>query len=249
MSKNESRYGSKVFETINWIAHRIPPYLLRTISLPIDYNSKTRDAFANESARMINMAFAYLNNNKLFGDYAEFGVYTGKTFIEAFRAGEAIGRPDMNYWAFDSFQGLPEVKNQDEGGPFYTGEFSFSKREFTQNLIRYKVDLRRVEMIEGYYDQTLELTSSVSKLPKSVAIAWVDCDLYESTVPVLNYLGNVLVDGAVIIFDDWFCFNGRRDRGEQLACREWLDRNPTFQLTEYQKYHWGGNSFIFNRID
>ncbi len=196
---------------------------------------------------MVNTAFNLQNKNKIKGDYAEFGVFKGKTFLEACKAAGKLDVRDMKFWAFDSFQGLPEVKGKDKDGAFYTGEFSYPRNQFVRNLRRYGVDLDSVEIVEGFYEETLTNTENPKELPERIAIAWIDCDLYESTVPVLEFLTNRIVDGGVIIFDDWFCFSSRPDKGEQLACCEWLERNPEFHLSEYQKFHWAGNSFIVNR--
>ena len=38
-----------------------------------------------------------------------------------------------------------------------------------------------------------------------------------STVPVLRFLSDVLVDGALLIFDDWYCFRASPEQGEQNA--------------------------------
>jgi O-methyltransferase len=48
-------------------------------------------------------------------------------------------------------------------------------------------------------------------------VIWVDCDLYESTVPVLDFITEYIQDGTVIIFDDWYSFRADPDRGEQKA--------------------------------
>ena len=86
------------------------------------------------------------------------------------------------------------------------------------------------------------------KLPiKSAAIVFIDCDLYASTVPVLNFISDYLEDGAILIFDDWFCFKGSPERGEQKAFHEWLKNNPQFKAVEYHKFNWRGNSFIINK--
>ena len=42
----------------------------------------------------------------------------------------------------------------------------------------------------------------------------VDCDLYQSTVPVLAFLADLLQDGTVVLFDDWYCF---READDQAA--------------------------------
>jgi hypothetical protein len=51
---------------------------------------------------------------------------------------------------------------------------------------------------------------------------------------------------TVLIFDDWFAYKGRLDRGEAKAFREWLDANPSIQATEYHKSGRTMNSFIMH---
>jgi hypothetical protein len=215
------------------------------VSMPVNYQIKSKDNVIYESARMIDMAFAFCMNNKIRGDYAEFGVFTGRTTVEAYRASCRFGFTDMRFLLFDSFQGLPTISGKDVGGPFVEGEFSCSREEFTRNLQSFGVNLSRCEIAEGFYDETL----TAPDLPeRNIAVAWIDCDLYESTVPVLNFLTDRLVNGAVLIFDDWYCFDGGEQRGEQLACAEWLVAHPEIKLVEYQNFHWAGKSFIVNRL-
>ncbi len=79
------------------------------------------------------------------------------------------------------------------------------------------------------------------------AIVFIDCDLYESTRDVLLFLKRKMIPGGVIIFDDWFCFKGNLERGEQKAFNEWLKKNPSISAIEYHKFNWRGNSFIISK--
>ena len=54
---------------------------------------------------------------------------------------------------------------------------------------------------------------------KKAAFVYIDCDLYESTVPVLRFVLPLLQTGTVIAFDDWYSFNGDPERGGQLAAK------------------------------
>jgi hypothetical protein len=213
--------------------------------MPVNYQIKSSDNVIYESARMIENAFAYCGNNKISGDYAEFGVFQGRTTIEAWRAARRFALSNMRFRIFDSFAGLPEISGQDIDGPFVEGEFACSRPNYEKNLRQFGVDLSRVDIVEGFFDQTLP---GLPPEPPKIAIAFIDCDLYESTVPVLDYLTSRLVNGAVLVFDDWYCFDGGERKGEQLACAEWLEKNPHIHLIEYQKFHWAGNSFIVNRV-
>lgn len=237
--------GGKIYELLDLIAHKLPPQLIRFLSMPLGYHVRATDGFLYHSAGMVFTAFGYIFNNEIMGDYAEFGVYQGRGIIDAFYSAKKFGLDETRFWAFDSFKGLPSIEGKDVAGPFVEGEFNYPLDQFKRNLNKYGVDFKRVEVVEGFFNATLP---NLTPAPDKIAIAWIDCDLYESTVPVLEFLTDRLVDGAVVIFDDWFCFNGGPDKGEQRACAEWLAKNPQIRLIDYQTYHWAGKSFVFNRV-
>jgi O-methyltransferase len=221
-------------------ARLIPAQALRPVAFPLGRHLRTDDGFVWESARMLNDAFGYVRNERVAGDYAEFGVLEGRTFVEAWYAARRHGLDHMRLHAYDSFEGLPDVGGVDRGGPFQSGQFASPRAVFDD--VTSPVPDARKTVIQGFYDATLP---QAEKRP--VAIAWVDCDLYESTVPVLDFLTDQLQDGSVLIFDDWFCFHGRPDRGEQRACGEWLEAHPEIRLVPYRDFHWAGRSFLVNR--
>ncbi len=229
----------------NYLAWKLPTSLARPFSMPLSYQTRVADGFMYENGQMINTAFGYCSNNHLKGDFAEFGVFKGKTTLEAWKAAHRHGLTDMKFWLFDSFEGLPPVKGIDAGGPFHTQEFSNSRKNYEDRLHRYGVDFNRLNIVEGYFDKTLPETHT----DRLFSVVFIDCDLYESTVPVLNWLTDKLADGAVICFDDWYCFNGRPDKGEQKATAEWLEANPQLTLMSYREFHFGGKSFLVHHND
>jgi len=102
--------------------------------------------------------------------------------------------------------------------------------------------MSRVELIPGWYSDTLN-QGTQQRLPlRAAAIVNVDCDVYESTVPVLQFIERYLVDGSVIIFDDWYCFANRAELGEQKAFKEWLQKNPHLNATPYKEFGWDGKA-------
>ena len=78
---------------------------------------------------------------------------------------------------------------------------------------------------------------------------FVDCDLYASTVSVLRFIKNVIINGCILAFDDWYCFNGDPNKGEQKAFKEFLDTNDDLSVSEYLNFGWHGKSFILHRTD
>lgn len=206
----------------------------------LEYRSFNRRFYAIEQCA------EYLVGAQLDGDYLEFGVYKGDTFSHAYKWMSPHFK-EMKFVAIDSFEGLPRPKGIDsaEGysSHFYETQFACSRQEFTQNICAKGVDLGRVKIIEGWFDETLSPERAPDHDVKAIAVAWVDCDLYESTVPVLNFITPYLAAGSVIIFDDWRCYRNHPDFGEQRACREWLESNPKIQLSELFSFGWNGIAF------
>jgi len=198
---------------------------------------------------MYDKIMRYIDNSQMVGDYLEFGVFKGDTFIIAYRFAQKFKIKSMNFYAFDSFQGLPEIKGIDSNGfaHFNEGEFACSINEFKKNISEKGVDLNKVKIIQGWYNEVLN-NKTKKELPiKKAAVIMIDCDLYESTISVLNFIADYLQDGTIIMLDDWFCFRGNPNKGEQRAFREWLENNPSITATEFHKYCTESISFIIHR--
>ncbi|HEX8686785.1 MAG TPA: TylF/MycF/NovP-related O-methyltransferase [Pyrinomonadaceae bacterium] len=193
------------------------------------------------------MEFVAYSN--LEGDYLEFGVFEGAHFTAAFHFARMNGLGGMRFYAFDSFEGLPEVSGVDLEAPrqFSRGQYSCDEGKFRRIVERNGVDMGKVTLIPGWFQDTLTPATRRELPLEKAAVIWIDCDFYESTVPVLKFIGDYVQDGTVLIFDDWFCFNGNPNYGQQRAFREWLECNPSITAREFHKYGWAGLSFILNR--
>ena len=136
--------------------------------------------------------------------YFEFGCHSGRTFSAAINAARYFKMNNCEFFAFDSFEGLPETREA-EDGVFKTGSFYTSKKEFIR-IIKKKTNLNEnnLNIIEGFY--TKSLTENLqSKMPK-IGILHVDVDLYSSTIDLLKFCRPLIVSGSLILFDDWYCF-------------------------------------------
>lgn len=199
----------------------------------------------SEQTRMLSLAFKYVEAEGVVGDYAEFGVWMGRTFIEAWRVASKYAVP-RRFFAFDSFEGLPELGRHDEGSRFKAGQFKHSRTEFEARLGRARMPPSATTIVEGRFEETLLQPDRIGL--DRVAVAWIDCDLYASTVPVLDYLTRRLTPGSVLIFDDWFTFRASPAHGEMRACTEWLERNPELMLAPWRQFHFAGQSFIVQGV-
>jgi len=188
----------------------------------------------------------YLVGAQLPGHYCEFGVFNGTTFSYFVKIGASLF-PNMDFVAFDSFSGLPELTGQDHqdgySSGFHKGEFACSEQSFIANLVANGAPMDRVHTVAGFFDDTLKGANSRAEGIEKVSAAWIDCDLYSSTVPVLDYLTTRLSVGTVLLFDDWRCFRNQAHMGEQRACAEWLARNGQIRLNEFIDFGFHGKAF------
>ena len=122
------------------------------------------------------------------GQILEFGVATGRTLNQF-----AHWLPHKTIYGFDGFDGLPE----DWTSRMRKGFFA------RKHLPRVR---QNCELVVGWFNETLP--GFVDKHPDPVALLHVDCDLYSSTVTILNNLKNNIVPGTVIVFDEYMNYPG-----------------------------------------
>lgn len=204
------------------------------------------------------------------GDYLEFGVFSGNSFINAYHllktafeqnwqrcaeSSEDAARlskiwNSMRFFAFDSFQGLPEADGVDKATREFTaGQYMCTEQDFLASLQGAEVPLSRVVTVPGWFDETCTGTTISKHRMSRAAIIHIDCDLYLSTRTVLDFVTPLLQDGTVLIFDDWYHFRGNPNLGEQKAFREWQGCMQGWGFSEYQKEGPWRNSFIASRQD
>jgi hypothetical protein len=81
--------------------------------ITIKYNQVLRQKYKFD---FYDKAFDYIYNNHHEGDYFEFGTHKARTFNMALIISK-IKKINMDFYAFDSFQGLPDLRTYG-GGQF-----------------------------------------------------------------------------------------------------------------------------------
>ena len=195
---------------------------------------------------MLSHAFEFAAINKVSGDYFEFGLWRGKTFSYAHRMKRRHRFTHMLMWGFDSFQGLPPV-TPERDNIWETGEFSCSEDELIAILTRQRIPRADYTLVPGFYKDSLGDTAHRQLAGRTAAVVYVDCDLYESTIQVLNFLPPYLVNGTVLCFDDYYCYKAARTQGQQRAIAEFLAAHSDVTLLPYLPYGPTGHSFIVRR--
>jgi hypothetical protein len=154
------------------------------------------------------------------GDLLEFGVYRGQSFrklIDMFAGKNLIER----FYGFDSFQGLPRPDSDKDPSTWKEGAFSATKAEAWAYISRGLKDTSNIELIEGWFSKTLaEYRTTIQK----IAFIRIDCDLYQSTVDVFEFVDRRLAHGAILYFDDW---THDHRTGETRAFFEFVERTAS----------------------
>ena len=179
----------------------------------------------------MSMAVFCNHNRPIDGYYMEFGSHTGRTMRLAWDAFHALF--DFTYVSFDSFEGLPEMPAMDRMQIWQPGSLATSEEDFVRLVVENGMPREKLVTVKGFYDRTLTPELKERLLPAKAAVIYVDCDLYSSTVPVLEWAKDFLQRGTVLVFDDWFCFYGDPDYGERRAFREFRERYPRMVFQEF----------------
>lgn len=218
-------------------------------SLQFKYSNEFKPYYFSDRENMIRIAMEYVKSSKLQGDYLEFGVHMGSTFQAAYHFAQREEQANMKFYAFDSFQGMPKSEGIDcidELYQFVEGQYACTEEQFLKAIGDNGVNLEKVTTIAGWFDQTLTDNTKQHIKAEKAAIIWVDCDLYASTVPVLEFITDYLQPGTIICFDDWFSFLGNPERGEQKAFYEWRAKYRHIHCICYHVFGKWGKSFIVN---
>jgi len=157
--------------------------------------------------QLFDMLAGRIDNQKVL--YLEFGVHRGASIRYW---SKLLNNPQSHLHGFDSFEGLPENWNlRNPKGHFATGG-AFPE-----------IDDPRVRFFKGWFQDTLP---SYKPPDHEVLVINIDCDLYSSTIFVLNALRTLMKPGAFIYFDEFY------DRSHEMkAFDEFLsDSQLRFEL-------------------
>jgi len=209
-----------------------------------------------EKSRHFSRCIEFIGFNGIEGDILEFGVSRGDSLIQLDKIARRVLRNEqqMKYriFGFDSFEGLPEPKGIDINVTKSTMQFCKVRYKCTKEdallmLKTHKADVDNIQLIEGWYDEVLTPELRQHLQIHKASFINVDCDFYESAIVVLKWCKPLVDRGAVINFDDWFCYEGRPDRGAQRAFQEFLESNPDMTATPFSTESWHGKAFIINK--
>lgn len=161
-----------------------------------------------------------LSKVQVSGMYCEFGVYKGKSVNHIARQ---VSQP---VHAFDSFEGLPETWSiRHKKGLFAVDKMP----QFEKNIIIHK----------GWFNDSLPLF--VKEYDDKAAFLHIDSDLYSSAKTIFQYLDERIVEGTVILFDEYFNYPFW-EHHEHKAFQEFVMKNNVkYEYLCYNSGSFGSN--------
>ena len=101
--------------------------------------------------------------------------------------------------------------------------------------------------MQGVFQETLEGKTALDYDIDFISIVHIDSDIYKAAILALEFVFPCLIDGALILFDEFHSFGANNNKGERRALREWLDRHKEISAEIYRNHTAVARSYIIHR--
>jgi len=201
--------------------------------IPTALDYAKRIAYSSENTLM----FTYEQSLKYAdkeGVYVECGVAAGAQIIAM-----ACGAPNKTIYAFDSFEGIPLPSNRDDQMPGIamlseterkalpdpgkqklesSGATSVSLQDVESHIFAAIGCKEEIKYVKGWFEET------TIGFNEPIALLRLDGDLYNSTYVCLKNLYPKVIDGGLVIIDDWElkgCRDAAHDYFIEIGVIDW----------------------------
>jgi hypothetical protein len=203
--------------------------VVRYNALPHDLDAQVRDTV--ETVRPFTMtsgprvialceAVRYIVDAKVPGDIVECGVWRGGSMMAIARTLLQRGDSSRGLYLFDTFDGMPAPTERDVS---FRGESAdrllktedkadaasvwcvASLDEVRRNMLSTGFPAAQIHCFKGRVEETVP-----THAPDAIALLRLDTDWYESTRHELEHLYPRLVNGGVLVLDDYGHWQGAR---------------------------------------
>ncbi len=179
---------------------------------------------SRERIATLSRAVDYIVESAIVGDMVECGVAAGGSSMAIALSLRARGDLSRTIWMYDTYQGMPEP------GPFDVGRYgSHAKRNYDKRLVDgistwINVPLETVQKnmeMTGYPPSQIKYVvgkveeTLPHQAPRDVSLLRCDTDWYQSTKAELEILWPRLSCGGVILFDDYYRWQGSRKAADE----------------------------------
>jgi O-methyltransferase len=183
-----------------------------------------------DELRLANLceAVSYLTYREVPGDFVECGVWRGGSVMAMAMKSKSLGATSRKIWLYDTFQGMTTpgqndflIENRISAKSIYSdlksagdiqsdyvgGITAFANLEDVKSgLLATKYPLENFKIVEGDVSKTL----LGLEVPDKISLLRLDTDFYESTKISLEMLWPKLVEGGILILDDYDFWGGAR---------------------------------------
>ena len=215
---------------------------------------KNNTSFFQLSEKIISNGFTLISKERLRNLYKACNNFknTNYSFVECgvAKGGSlamikfASGK-NNKIFGLDSFEGMPPITNEDIGDynkscPLtHFGKVGDNLSGGINNVYKtfncLNLDMMNVNLIKGFFQDTLQIQENIDNIGE-IAVLRLDGDWYESTKICLEKLYDKVIDGGIIIIDDYGHFIGAK-----MATDEFREKNnivsPLIQ-TDYTEFFW-----------
>ncbi len=161
--------------------------------------------FFSTDLRLFRLLYCMQLTRHLSYPIAEVGVGSGYGMVYMLTTLRSTRDP-RKYLGFDTFEGFPYIHDQDlEGLPEHrkavsaVGRYAEFGVEHIQGLIRACGMQKLASLHKGRFEESLP----VLPVDTRFSFVYLDCDLYQSYITSLTHLYHRVVEGGVILFDEY----------------------------------------------
>lgn len=183
------------------------------------------------SVRIVSLirALDYLHKNKIEGAIVECGVWKGGSVMAAMKASKN-NNEEREVYLYDTFEGMSEPTAFDKSMKGIAASEILANDEFQKciskleevenNVFSITYPKEKIHFVKGKVEDTIP-----GIIPEKIALLRLDTDWYESTRHELEHLFPKLVNGGILIIDDYGHWNGCKK-----AVDEYFDKcdNPYY---------------------
>ena len=220
---------------------------------PIDYSIDFIEEYQSiepytmtslERVYALKTAVQYIVNNNIRGSYVECGVWKGGSCMMIANTLKQLNALSEEIWLYDTFSGMTNPTNED-----IEIETNLKGMELLENIDKLNDDkfnmwayapkdiviknmestgfpTDKIKYIQGKVEETL-----IDHRPSKIALLRLDTDWYESTKKELEDLYPLLVNGGVLIIDDYGHFEGAKKAVDEYFKK--INQYPLMHRIDY----------------
>lgn len=148
------------------------------------------------------------------GDWAECGVFKGSTslIMAEYNRRYRLLPPGCSIHLFDSFEGLSAPAGADSGTTMARGDYTGTEEEVRRNLSAYDCFVYHRGWIPERFPDVMD---------RNFSFVHIDVDFYEPVRDSLDFFLPRMVEGGVIVLDDYGCADtpGALRAADEMAVR------------------------------